>query len=201
VRAREIAREVDFRDLSAEDVRTLTRKVFETPDPRPSDLMLVFGAARSTGRWQPVASLLRAGLAGRVLIAGGTAYEPGSAVCEAEGIRADLIGYGVDPGMILVEARSRNTLENVVFARDMLACEGTSPKAILFYCKSHHSGRARRTLALNMAGVTLSCATYDASYEGVTVRAADWHQTRIGTRRVLAEYERIRRYSARGDIA
>lgn len=198
---REIPREVDLRHLTPAGIATITRAVFVRSDPRPSDLMLVFGATRQSGNWQRAAALIQAGIAQRVLVSGGTPYDGSASVSEAQGIRSALVNLGVPASTIAIEERSRNTLENVVFSRELLWAAGKPPVSIVAYCKSHHAGRASRTLVRHMPDIPLSCATYDASYEEVTVRARDWHLHATSTRRVLAEYERILLYAARGDIA
>jgi hypothetical protein len=75
-----------------------------------------------------------------------------------------------------------------------------APASIVFVSKSHHSGRAWRTLSIVFPDVRLSCATYDAEYSGAVVRGDDWWRSETATERVLGEFERIRLYSSRGDI-
>jgi hypothetical protein len=75
-----------------------------------------------------------------------------------------------------------------------------APASIVFVSKSHHSGRAWRTLSKVFPDVRLSCATYDAEYSGAVVRADDWWRSETATERSLGEFERIRLYSSRGDI-
>lgn len=200
---REIPREVDFRELAPSQVETITRSVFALAKPQPSDLMLIFGVARSSGNWCPAAELIRSGLARRVLISGGVPYDGSGTISEAQGIRSALVELGIGNDVIMVEERSRNTMENVIFSREFLRSAGEFPASVVFYCKSHHAGRVWRTMVKHMPRVVLSCSTYDAKYDddGVSVRAPDWHQHVTATRRVLAEYERILRYSLRGDIA
>ena len=200
-RTREIPREVDFRMLTPDEVDIITRAVFVSANPRRSDLMLIFGAKQWTGNWYTAAALLRAGMATRMLVTGGTPYGNDRAVSEAQGIRMALLQLGVDGTTVLTEERSQNTLQNVVFSRELLKFTGAMPESILFYCKSHHAGRAWRTLTKHMPSVSLSCVTYDAIYGDVTVSMGDWHKNVSATRRVLAEYERIVRYAARGDIS
>lgn len=111
-----------------------------------------------------------------------------------------MVSAGVAESVIVVEERSTNTLENVLLSIELLVASGDIPGSLLFYCKSHHSGRVRRTLSKHLPGVVLSCATYDAVYEGTSVSAAGWMESRTAAGRVLAEYERINVYALRGDI-
>jgi uncharacterized SAM-binding protein YcdF (DUF218 family) len=198
---REIPREIEPEALTPTEVEAITRAVFVRGDPQPCELMLVFGASRVSGNWRRAASLIRSGFAKRVLVTGGMPYGEDEALPEAVGIRSDLIELGVPYGSIVVEECSRNSLENVTLSHDLLLGAGAMPASILFYCKSHHAGRVRRTLCKHLPHIPLSHAGYDATYAGVTVRESDWHTNPLATARVLGEYERIRRYSARGDIA
>ena len=195
-----IPRELPARELTACEIQEITDVVFAPSEPRASDLLLVFGAPACSGRWTPAAHLLRDGFAPRAVVTGGAPYQGGSEASEAEGIRTALVAAGVPSSAILVEARSTNTLENVRFTIELLAAVEMAPKSLLFYCKSHHSGRVWRTLSKYLPDVCLSCATYDAVYGGVSVSAANWTESVVAVQRVLAEYERIQVYSAQGDI-
>lgn len=168
-----IPREVPVRQIAASEIEQITKAVFVPPQPRPSELLLVFGASATSGRWEHAARLMRDGYAPRAVVTGGVPYQDGSDALEAEGIRNALAAAGAPPSAILVETRSTNTLENIRFSADMLDAVGARPRSLLFYCKSHHSARVWRTLSKHLPDAFLSCATYDASYGGVTVSAAD----------------------------
>lgn len=196
-----ISRELPARELTPAEVQEITEAVFAPSLPRQSDLLLVFGASASSGRWASAAQLLLDGFAARALVTGGVPYQDGSTASEAAGIRNALLAAGVPASAVLVEERSTNTLENVLFAIELLDALESVPKSLLFYCKSHHSGRVWRTLSKYLPRASLSCLTYDATYLGTSVSAQTWSQSAIGVRRVLAEYERILVYGRRGDIA
>lgn len=196
-----IPRELPVRPLSAPEIRAITRTVFVPSHPRRSDVLVVFGAPAASGRWAPAAELLHQGFAPRVVATGGARYRDGCDLPEAQGIRDALVAAGIPAASILVEDRSANTLENVLFTIELLDAMGPRPASLLFYCKSHHSGRVWRTLRRHLPGVALSCATYDAVYGAATVCAATWMHSEPAIRRVLAEHERIRVYAGRGDIA
>ncbi|MGZ5772948.1 YdcF family protein [Ramlibacter sp.] len=196
-----IPRELPIRELSPQETKAITDVVFAPSRPRRSDLLVIFGAPASSGRWTAAAQLLHDGFAPQAVATGGAPYQDGSAASEAAGIRSELIAAGVAASAILVEERSTNTLENVLFTIELLHALKARPKSLVFYCKSHHSGRVWRTLSKHLPEVRLSCATYDAAYGATSVPAESWMRSEVAVRRVLAEYERIRVYADRGDIA
>jgi uncharacterized SAM-binding protein YcdF (DUF218 family) len=197
---REVARDVAPGELSAQDIDEIGRTVFIPNEPKPSDLLFVFGS--SNEQWQQVASLFAQRFAPVVLVtgkAGEDYYATGKP--QAHRICESLVKLGVPQRAILVEDESSNTLENVRFGKEVLRRDQLAPSSILFVCKSHHAGRAWRTLALSFPNVALRCATYDASYSNVAVQQKDWWQHEVSRGRVYGEYMRIQLYAGRGDIA
>jgi uncharacterized SAM-binding protein YcdF (DUF218 family) len=197
---REVSREPALRDLSTQELEEIGRTVFIPSSPRASDLLFVFGS--SNGDWQLVASLFKRQLAPVVLVTGKTGEDfYASGQPQAHRIRAALTELGVPGEAILTEDQSNNTLENVLFGREVIQRNSPSVKSILFVCKSHHAGRAWRTLSLHLPDVALSCATYDAVYENVPVQQRGWSAHRVYRARVYGEYQRIQLYAERGDIS
>lgn len=105
--------------------------------PGPADAALVLGAAVEGAVPSPVfaerlrhaASLHAAGRVGRILVSGGRS--PEDAVSEAEAGRAWLIARGVSPHAILIEDRSRTTIENLAHAKPILAAGGADSVLIV----------------------------------------------------------------------
>ena len=99
-------------------------------------------------RAEKAAQLYHAGAVGRIVASGGTGRNPPA---EAEVARDILLDLGVPPGAILTESRSRNTLENIAFSRDLLP-PGTS---LVLVSDAWHLPRARlvaRRLGLTATG-------------------------------------------------
>jgi len=185
---REVSREPVVPELSAQEIEGLGRTVFVPNEPKPSDVLFVFGS--SNGQWEFVASLFKRHFAPVVLVTGRTGedfYATGQP--QAHRIRAVLVELGVPQQAIIEEDQSNNTLENVRYGKEVLQRHKLLPASILFACKSHHSGRAWRTLALNFPGVALSCATYDAAYENVPVQQQSWWEHSVSRTRVYGEYK------------
>lgn len=96
----------------------------------PADAALVLGAAVDGATPSPVlverlrhaATLLAQGRAGRILVTGGRS--PEDRLSEAEASRDWLIGTGVRSQAILIEDRSRTTIENLAFSAPILAGNG-----------------------------------------------------------------------------
>lgn len=94
--------------------------------PEPSDLVLVLGRRLSgdaptevfLGRLALAEGLWRAGLAPRILVAGGVTGD--ARVSEAEVGRAWLLARGVPAEAVLVEDHSQHTLENLFLVRDRM---------------------------------------------------------------------------------
>jgi len=198
--SREIAREPDAPPLTDSEVAEIGRVAFTPSEPKRSDILFVFGA--SSGNWEMAARLYREKYAPLVLVSGRTGRDYyATRRPNAHRICDELVSYGVPRELILIEDRAGNTLENVRFGVGVLQKAKIEPSSVLFFCKSHHSGRARRTLERWLPYVMLACATYDEVYDGVQVREADWWLNAVSRNRVYGEYLRIQRYSARGDIA
>ena len=197
---REVEREPELPELSSSEAAAIGQAAFVESDPKPSDLLFVFGSAH--GDWELVARLYASGMAPVVLVtgrAGKDYYATG--VPQAHSIRAALLALGVPASALLIEDTSDNTYENVHCAKVLPERDNRLPRSILFVCKSHHSGRAWRTLALAFPEADLHCATYDGVYQGVPISQATWLLHEVSRRRVYGEFQRMQLYAARGQIA
>ncbi|MAF24835.1 hypothetical protein CL634_04585 [bacterium] len=196
---REVARNPKVPDLSEAKIAQITSEVFVMPNPHPADIIFVFGS--SGGDWQLVADLYAAELANLIVVTGKTGRhfsKTGQPL--AHMIREKLILKGVPAEAMLVQDKSTNTLEDVKFSKQILDDLGLHPRAILFVSKSHHSGRAERTLKKYFPQAEIFSATYNTSYEGIKVARHTWSRHEISRQRVYGEWLRIQKYSERGDI-
>ncbi|HET6330961.1 MAG TPA: YdcF family protein [Holophagaceae bacterium] len=111
-----------------------------------SDAILVLGRKLESDRPSPVfvarlayaQSLWRAGLAPRILVAGGLTGR--ASLSEAEAGRAWLMDHGVPPEAVLTEDQSQHTLENLFLARQTLRAEGWA--TLLLVSDPLHMARA-----------------------------------------------------------
>ena len=114
--------------------------------PTPADAILVLGRKLEADEPSPVfvarlahaETLWRAGLAPRVIVAGGLTGR--ATRSEADAGRAWLVGRGIPMEAVLVESKSQHTLENLFFVRETLRSEGW--KTLLLVSDPLHLARA-----------------------------------------------------------
>lgn len=164
-------------------------------------VMFVFSGTHP-GHWETAIAAYREGLAPLILVTGGTAKpdarDPAGRT-EAEVIVRHLLEAGVPREAVVMETQSRNSLENVLFAKEVF--DFTAVRSVLFVCKSHAAGRQYRTLKKHLpSGITYVPAAFDTLYRGVRINRHTWSETEISRSRVYGEYLRLLRYGGRGDI-
>ena len=197
-----ISREVEVESLRSDEIETITETVFVEPQLSPADILFIFGTSTfDDSILERIAHYAQQGFFTKVLVAGLVGrlyYETGKPLAHI--MRDELVERGVSADMFMVQDRSTNTLEDVQFSLDLLKSHGP-PEHIAFVSKAHHSGRCLRTLKRFFAQQRLSAITYNADYEGVEVAKRNWYRQQVSRGRVYGEFLRIKKYSARGDIA
>lgn len=167
--------------LSAEQIAVLTELVF-LPECRPcrSDLIFVFGNGHPH-LVQTVFRLYERSIAETLVISGGMhadgkrpEYWKHGDVSEAVGIAAELAELGVPEARMVLEDKSRNSSENVIFSKEIFDFSAVS--SIIFVGKSHAAGRQYRTLKKHLPqSIEISHATYDMPLPpGGTINRNDW---------------------------
>ena len=157
-------------------------------EQRPADAIVVMGAAQYDGRPSPVfearlehaVELYRAGVAPRLIVTGGK--QEGDRTTEAASARAYAIGHGVPRDAILVEDRSRTTLESIRGVRGLLRDHGLADAVFV-------SDRPHMLRVLRMAadeGITAyGSPTTTSPIEGDTAKGLDAVLHELGA---LAQY-------------
>ena len=198
-----IPREVAVKDLQPEEIEHITQTVFVAANPQPAGLLFIFGTSSIDNEiLESLARECRQGHFPKVLVTGLSGrryYQTGQPLASI--MREELITRGVPSDTILVQDKSTNTLEDVMFSLEVLEKHEIFPKSLAFLSKAHHSGRCLRTLRKFFPFQTLLPITYVAEYEGVKVSKEDWYQHEVSGGRVYGEYLRIIEYTRRGDIA
>ena len=201
--SREIPKEPPVPALTDEQIAVMTEAAFmeEVIDTPKCDVMFVFSGTHP-GHWETAIAAYKDGLAPRIIVTGGFGKPDGrdpAGRSEAEVIAQHLLEAGIPREAMLLETRSRNSLENVLFAKELF--DFADIRSILFVCKSHAAGRQYRTLKKHLPpGITYIPATFDTVYNGIRINRHTWAETEIGRSRVYGEYLRILRYGERGDI-
>jgi uncharacterized SAM-binding protein YcdF (DUF218 family) len=134
-------------------------------EPSPADAILVLGRQLEKDQLTPVfkarlaqaETLWRQGFAPRIFVAGGTT---GAALrSEAEAGRDWLVARGIPEAVILLEARSQHTLENLFNVRDEMRKTGW--RTLLIVSDPLHLARAKAT-ALGLELDVRSSPAWDA---------------------------------------
>jgi uncharacterized SAM-binding protein YcdF (DUF218 family) len=179
----------------------ITEYIFiDDKDPQGS-IALVFGTwnARKYSVEKAV-ELYKKGNVPKLVFSGGYNEKAGGA--EGEILTEDAIRLGIPSKDILIENRSKNTLENVLFSIDIIDKEIglRNIKSIIAVVKNYHARRVLMTLKKHLPQyIQLKVSSYTSDYYSFT--KDNWHQSDLGKKKVFEEMEKINTYLAKGDIA
>lgn len=146
----------------------------ETPGEQHYDIGIVLGAALWNGqpspalkeRWNLAIELYHRGQVDRLVLSGGLG---GNSITEAEGMRQYLVERGVKNEHLILEDRSTNTKENLLFTAEILQNE--KPKALVLITHDYHMYRALNYA--HQAGLTPDAAPVHSK-----VLFTPYHKTR-----------------------
>ena len=193
-------------DLTDQQIEKLTDIVFlPAVAPEPCDAIFVFGGTHP-GHWQQAIHAYHRGYGTKVIVTGGVSPTgikhpdwSDDQMRESEGITAKLVEGGVPHNAIVFENRSRNTLENVLYAQEVV--DFSQMRRLLFVGKSIGAGREYRTLAQNVPfPLRYIPFGFDAEYAGQIISRHTWMQSAVGRGRVFGEYLRIVYYGRLGHV-
>lgn len=185
--------------LSPEKIQDITNYLnCETSLPQKADLLFIAGT-RLPEPAQIAIQLYKEGIAPYIVLTGGNNRYTNEN--EANQHHALLREANIPEKAIILENRSTNTLENILFARPLIAEKIALEKikSILVIAKWMHSRRVLMTLKQHFpAGIRYYCRTY--SPKGIT--PDNWHQLPTDVfGNVLKNWETIPKNLAKGDIA
>jgi uncharacterized SAM-binding protein YcdF (DUF218 family) len=181
----------------AEIAEINARHLIGTP-LKPADLLFVFGTREDVGRRADEAvRLWREGFFRWSIVSGGVT--PGSDLSECAIIKAAMVAGGIPPGRILDERRATNTGENVIFSLPVIeaALGLKNIRSVICLGNSWTARRYPMTLQRHWPEVEKMLITVDSF---ATPRSL-WHTDPEFRIRVLAEWDKIEPYKARGFIA
>ena len=192
------------KEFSDKEISFLTKSVFgEIIEPQPSDVLFVFSGTHP-GHWEKAIEAYQKGYVRRIIVTGGrslkgTPHPDWNGHTEAEVIIQHLLAAGIPEEAIKSENSSSNTLENVLFAKEIF--DFNTVETVMFICKSHATGRQLRTLAQHLPKhLRYISYTFNAFYKDVEIGRDSWMNTDIGKSRVWGEYLRLLHYGEKGDI-
>lgn len=177
-------------------IKKITDYIFLESKPQKADLAIIFGTLHKEPL-EKVFQLYKEGVVPKILLSGGINKITGQ--IEAEEMAKILITMGVKKEDLILENKSTNTLENVLFSKEKIEQEiGFSKiKKIIAVVKHHHSRRALMTLKKYFPKtVDLIPVTYEIY--GFT--KDDWHLSETGREKVLGEWNKISKYLDKADI-
>jgi uncharacterized SAM-binding protein YcdF (DUF218 family) len=184
--------------ITIEEAKRITEYLdIHTAVPKSADFAFVFGTRRSEPAHM-AADLIRRNVVRHVVLSGGENRFTG--VNEANTHLGILLQNSVPRDRIIVEEKSTNTLENVVFALPLITecIDLEKIKSIVVITKWHHCRRAMMTLKRHLPqGIHY----FVASYEPADVTRSNWWLGEEGRKRVLKEWRNIPKYLEQGDIA
>jgi len=183
---------------SAAEIAEINAKhLIETP-LKPADLLFVFGTRiDETLRAETACRLWREGLFRTAIVSGGVT--PGSHLSECTVIKPLMVERGIPADRILEEHHATNTGENVIFSLPILdATLGLcNIRSVICLGNTWTGRRYAMTLHRHWPEVEKMLVTVDR----FTTPRLQWHADPEFRRRVLAEWDKIEPYKAKGFIA
>ncbi len=179
----------------------ITKYIFiDDKDPQGS-IAIVFGTwnARKYSVEKAV-ELYKKGNVPKIVFSGG--YNEKSGVVEGQIMAEEAIKLGVPSKDILIENRSRNTLENVLFSIDIIDKEIglKNIESIIAVVKNYHARRVLMTLKKHIPPhIQLKATAYTSEFYPFTKE--NWYKSDLGKKKVFEEIEKINTYLAKEDIA
>jgi len=182
--------------MNPEEIKKITNYIFLESTPQKADLAFIFGT-RHEEAIKKVYTLYKNKLVPIILISGGINRVTGKN--EAQEISQKLIQLGVNKSEIILENKSTNSLENVLFSKEILDKKIglKNIKSIIPVVKHYHSRRALMTLKKHFPE---NIEFTPAIYEIYGFTKNNWFKHEIGKEKVLGEWNKISKYLKKGDI-
>ena len=171
----------------------------ESKNPH-GDVGLVFGTMKALRESvEKAAELYQSQYVNKLLVSGG--YNKKFAKVESDLMAKELVKLGVPDESIIKERKSTNTLENVLFSKDLLDKELglENINTIVAVVKNYHSRRALMTIRKHFPQrIKLLAYPYICDYCPFT--SENWANSDNGREKVIEELQKIEEYLAKGDI-
>jgi uncharacterized SAM-binding protein YcdF (DUF218 family) len=165
---------------------------------KPADLLFVFGTREDVDlRIDEAARLWRQGFFHWAIVSGG--ITSGAAISECEVMKAAMVARGIPADIILEEHGAMNTGENVIFSLPIIDARLglANIRSVIGLGNSWTARRYLMTLQEHWPEVHKMLVTVHAFH----VPTELWHTDAEFCRRMLAEWDKIEPYKAKGFIA
>jgi len=170
-----------------------------TDDGAAGDVIFVFGSQKALIYRAPEAiRLYKKKRAPKILFSGGVHWD-GQTAAEAVLMAKEAIKQGVPEEDILIEDQSKNTLQNVLFSRDVLDREIGLQRIhrILIVTTAYHMRRCHLTMITHMPE---SISYTFCPVDDRNTRRDNWFHNEKGTARAKAECKKIITYVRSGQL-
>lgn len=204
-----IPKESEMPQLNEKQLKQVTELTFfQSIQPKRCDAIFIFSGTHP-GHWEKAIEAYKLNLAPRFIVTGGrsltgTAHpewegQRSHSITEASVIISYLLQAGIPQDKIVYEDQSANSLENVLFAKDII--DFSEINSLLVICKSHVAGRQIRTLMKHFPPDLIYIPfTFNATYQSEEINRENWLNTETGRKRVWGEYRRIIHYGQLGHL-
>lgn len=182
------------------DIKKITEYIFINDENPSGDIAFVFGTYKALEKSvEHTVNIYKNKLVKKVIFTGGINNEFN--LVESEEMRNIAIQSGITPHDILIEDKSTNTLENVLFSIPILEKEIglNNIKTITAIVKNYHSRRALMTLKKHLPKhIKLKASAYDSEDDkfGKDV----WFESDRGEKKITEELNKIKTYLVKGDL-
>ncbi|MGN7358117.1 YdcF family protein [Paenibacillus sp. SAF-054] len=192
--------------ITKHQIERLTEITFsEYIEPTRCDAIFIF-AGTHPGHWEKAIEAYRSGFGQHLIVTGGVSPTgvkhpewPDPNTPEADVIISELLKAGISKDNITFENRSGNTLENVLFSKEVF--DFTTVSSMLVVCKNHAAGRQVRTLKQNIdCSISYIPFGFDTIYNNDVFSRANWMNSTKGRSRVWGEFLRINYLGAIGHV-
>jgi uncharacterized SAM-binding protein YcdF (DUF218 family) len=186
------------RTPSPQEIDEINARHFVRTRLKPADLLFVFGTREDVAlRVAEAARLWREGFFQHAIVSGG--LTPGSSQSECTIIKAAMVEQGIPAERILEEHEAANTGENVIFSLPILDAKLglANIRSVICLGNTWTARRYPMTLHRHWPDVEKMLVMVDS----FAVPTELWHTHPVFRRRVLAEWDKIEPYEAKGFIA
>lgn len=182
--------------MNHQRIEKITNYIFLKSEIGKANLAIIFGT-RHKEVVQKAAKMYKKRLVEAILITGGRNRITGQN--EACKIRKELKKKGVKTEDIFLEDKATNTLENVLFSKELIERKigFENVEKIMVITKHYHMRRALMTLQKHFPS---SIKFLPVNYQVLGFSRNDWFKSKRGREKVLGEMEKIKKYLKKGDI-